>query len=69
MELQRRPCVERMSCGCPQCHVLNEKGNPMRIIAIFAAALVSFRIISNLIHNRRFMAQPVAVRRLNRRYL
>ncbi|WP_280514732.1 hypothetical protein [Methylocella tundrae] len=41
----------------------------MRTLAILAAALVSFRIISNLIYNRRFMAAPASVRRLNRRYL
>jgi hypothetical protein len=46
-----------------------KKDSFMRTLAILAAALVSFRIISNLIYNHRFMAAPAFVRRLNRRYL
>ncbi|ACK49158.1 hypothetical protein Msil_0177 [Methylocella silvestris BL2] len=41
----------------------------MRNLFLFAAALVATKIISNLIYNRRFMAAPASVRRLNRRYL
>ncbi len=41
----------------------------MRSLVLFAAALVSLKLISNLIYNWRFMAQPEATRKLTRRWL
>ncbi len=41
----------------------------MRNFAYLIAALVGVKIVSNLIYNRRFMAQPESVRKLTRRYL
>lgn len=40
----------------------------MRNLILLAAGLVAAKLISNLVYNRRFMAQPESVRRLTRRY-
>ncbi|WP_395666003.1 hypothetical protein [Methylocella sp.] len=41
----------------------------MRNLAFLLAALVGVKLVSNLIYNHRFMAQPESVRKLTRRYL